>query len=157
MGIQGLSAFLKKECPHVIRVFDHNASGEPLRVAIDATLYMCRLFFANERLTTPGDIAEAYLQFARMLDERGLEAVHVCDGPASPLKAFAHSRRADARDDGKEALERARCDLVEKACKVDTCAFAYLVSSQHIYQPRTRCDIHSNTSADVVSGTPVDT
>jgi hypothetical protein len=102
-----------------------------MRVAVDCTLYLCRLFFAQTNILTPEDLAAAYLLFARQLEEKQFECIHVYDGTSSALKRFAHERRQDAREEGIESLEIARRQLIEAAYWVSVYVTDRLYESRH--------------------------
>ncbi len=98
MGIQGLVAFLQKKVPDAIEAWTGVPVGMRAKVAVDATLYMCRLFYADDSIRTSDDLARAYLSFHDSLVAKRFDPVHVYDGPTLALKRFAHTKRSDARD-----------------------------------------------------------
>jgi hypothetical protein len=107
MGIQGLFPFLQKSAEGAFSlVRPEDMRGK--RVAVDMTLYLCRLFFAKQTLTTPRMLAEVYLEFDSGLRERGMVPVHVYDGPPCALKSFAHEKRAKDREASASNLESLR-------------------------------------------------
>jgi hypothetical protein len=114
MGIQGLVPFLRKRAPGAIEYWSKPDAWETC--AVDATLYLCRLFYGNDRIETAEQLAAAYCEFDQALKELNLEPVHVFDGPASPLKRHAHMKRARDAEANRESLDALRKRRQEMAC-----------------------------------------
>jgi len=106
MGIQGLMPFLRKRTPGAISFW----SPEDTRAscAVDATLYLCRIFYGNERIETAEQLAAAYLEFHSSLLSLNLDPVHVFDGPSSHLKRYAHVKRAKDLEANRSSLDMLR-------------------------------------------------
>jgi XPG N-terminal domain len=102
MGIQGLVGFLGKRAPGSIRPWTGNS--RIVRVAVDATLYLCRFFYADRDIVTPEQLARAYTAFHHSLKYKQFEPIHVFDGDSFALKRFAHEKRAKAREAGARRL-----------------------------------------------------
>lgn len=64
------------------------------KVAVDMNIYLCRIFYAQASIVNPEMLAMAYLMFHDDLVAKGLDPVHVYDGPPSRIKRFAHEKRA---------------------------------------------------------------
>jgi hypothetical protein len=103
MGILGLFPYLQKNAESAFRlVGERDMRGK--RVAVDMTLYLCRLFFARQALQTPRELADAYSELDVFLKSMRMDTVHVYDGPPSALKSYAHEKRARDREANEKNL-----------------------------------------------------
>lgn len=135
MGIQGLSTFLRTKAPAAIKPY---AQSESARAAVDMTLYLVRFFYGDPSIEAPEALARAYCDFDRSLRRRGIEPVHVMDGPPSPLKRFAHAKRSEQREATRDQLNALRGQMAEIEARAEAAAAAALAAPEiKIKRPRT--------------------
>ncbi|KAG6890248.1 hypothetical protein C0992_002657 [Termitomyces sp. T32_za158] len=97
MGVLGLTPFLQKTCPEVIKKLPDRLRGlTGKKVVIDGTLITQRLHFAP--MPHPYRHVQMWYRLARELQEAGVSVVCVFDGvERNTAKAREHARRKDAQ------------------------------------------------------------
>ncbi len=105
MGINGLSKFLRTQCPHVFQPV-HLSHFRYKKVAVDVSLFMCKYKFAcrDEWLT-------GFLRLVQALRENDVHCVFVYDSKAPAEKDKEREDRAERRRRNEDNIASLEADF----------------------------------------------